>query len=52
MNSFRYIYPEKNKLPRRLSIKEVSGAKCADPRDLVYSLLEMADVETTDLPVD
>lgn len=52
MNSFRYLYPEKKKIPLGLLIKEGSGAKCADPRDLVYSLLGMADVETTDLPVD
>lgn len=52
MNSFRYIYQEKKKLTLGLLIKQGSGAKCADPRDLVYSLLGMADVETTDLPVD
>lgn len=52
MNSFRYIYREKKKLPLGLSIKEGSGAKYTDPRDFVYSLLAMADTETTDLPVD
>lgn len=52
MNSFRYLYPEQKKIPLGLLIKEGSGAKCADPRDFVYSLLGMADVETTDLPVD
>lgn len=52
MNSFRYLYPEQKKIPLGLLMKEGSGAKCADPRDLVYSLLGMADVETTDLPVD
>lgn len=52
MNSFRSIYQEKKKPPLGLLIKEGSGAKCEDPRDLVYSLLGMADHETTDLPVD
>lgn len=52
INSFRYLYPEQKKIPLGLLIGEGAGAKCADPRDFVYSLLGMADVETKDLPVD
>lgn len=52
MNSFRYAYSEEKKIPLGLLMKEGTGAKCTDPRDLVYSLLGMADVETTELPVD
>lgn len=33
-------------------IKEGSGAKFKDPRDLVYSLLVMKDNETSHLPLD
>ena len=51
MNSFRSIYQEKRKSSLGLLIKEGSGAKCEDPRNLVYSLSGMADNETTDLPV-
>lgn len=35
-----------------LLIGEGSGAKCAHPRDFMYSLLGIADVEKKDLPVD
>lgn len=52
MNLFRYLSRENKKFSLGLLIKEGSGAKCADPRDFVYSLLGMADIETTDLPVD
>lgn len=49
MNSFRYLYmyPEKKRIPLGLLIKEGSGAKFADPRDLCVfiPLLGMADVE-------
>lgn len=52
MNSFRYIYSDKKKLPLAVLLMEGSGAKCLDPRDLVYSLLGMIGENIRDLRVD
>lgn len=52
MNSSRYIYLDKKKIPLAILLMDGSGAKCLDPRDLIYSLLGMMEDDTQDLRVD
>lgn len=52
MNSSRHLYAEQKKIPLAILLKEGSGAKCSNPRDLIYSLLGMAEEEKTAVPID
>lgn len=52
MNEMRYAISDKKRIPLTLLLKEGSGVKCSNPRDLVYSLLGMVDDNREDLKVD